>query len=109
LRQAAIQIAHAEDTAVFHGYRAGGIAGVIQHEVDGLLVRCGDVAALAEALARYAADPELRRKPGRLARRRCEEQFDIRACAAQYRRVLVAEPKRSSVRSRVAAYGGTDD
>jgi glycosyltransferase involved in cell wall biosynthesis len=46
------------------GYRAGGIAGVIRHEQDGLLVRCGDVQGLAEALTRLALDAELRQRLG---------------------------------------------
>src|SRR5262249_21353723 len=43
-------------------YRAGGVAEVIRHEKDGLLVRCGDVAGLADALTRLINDGELRRK-----------------------------------------------
>src|SRR5947208_962267 len=37
-------------------YRAGGVAGVIRHEVDGLLVRCGDLNGLAQALNHMAKD-----------------------------------------------------
>jgi glycosyltransferase involved in cell wall biosynthesis len=58
------------------GYRAGGVAWVIRHEADGLLVRCGDVAALAEALLCLAADPELRRRLGAAGRRRTANEFD---------------------------------
>jgi glycosyltransferase involved in cell wall biosynthesis len=46
------------------GYRAGGIAGVIRHNEDGLLVRCGDIGALADALTRLAGDAGLRRRLG---------------------------------------------
>jgi len=46
------------------GYRAGGVAGVIRHDQDGLLVRCGDIHGLAEALARLAADADLRQRLG---------------------------------------------
>jgi glycosyltransferase involved in cell wall biosynthesis len=45
-------------------YRAGGIAWVIRHEGDGLLVRCGDLDALAGALLRLSADADLRRRLG---------------------------------------------
>jgi glycosyltransferase involved in cell wall biosynthesis len=45
-------------------YRAGGVAGVIRHEEDGLLTKCGDVNALAEALGRLSGDAELRRRLG---------------------------------------------
>ena len=41
---------------------AGGPAEVVTHEVDGLLVPPGDVAALAGALRRLDADPALRRR-----------------------------------------------
>ena len=33
------------------GYRAGGVAWVIRHEQDGLLVKCGDVEGLAGVFA----------------------------------------------------------
>jgi glycosyltransferase involved in cell wall biosynthesis len=56
-------------------YRAGGIAGVIRHEVDGLLVKCGDVAALADALMQMAGDEGLRRKLGEAGRRRTQREF----------------------------------
>jgi glycosyltransferase involved in cell wall biosynthesis len=46
------------------GYRAGGIAGVIRHDEDGLLVRCGDISGLAETLTHLARDAELRRRLG---------------------------------------------
>jgi glycosyltransferase involved in cell wall biosynthesis len=57
------------------GYRAGGIADVIQHDEDGLLVRCGDVARLADALGRYVRDAELRYRLGRSGRERTEHEF----------------------------------
>jgi glycosyltransferase involved in cell wall biosynthesis len=41
-------------------YRAGGVAEVIRHEQDGLLVRCGDVDELTQALARLLTNAELR-------------------------------------------------
>jgi glycosyltransferase involved in cell wall biosynthesis len=46
-------------------YRAGGIADVIRDEDDGLLVPCGDVAALAAALDRLVLDGALRQVLGR--------------------------------------------
>jgi glycosyltransferase involved in cell wall biosynthesis len=56
-------------------YRAGGVAGVIRHEADGLLVRCGDVKALAEALAQLVDSPSLRSRMGTAGRQRVQEQF----------------------------------
>jgi glycosyltransferase involved in cell wall biosynthesis len=56
-------------------YRAGGIADVIRHEDDGLLVRCGDVEALASALGWLAADSSLRTKLGQAGRERTHKEF----------------------------------
>jgi glycosyltransferase involved in cell wall biosynthesis len=58
------------------GYRAGGVAWVIRDECDGLLVRCGDVAALAEALGRLVTDAQLRQRMGEVGRERLKEEFD---------------------------------
>jgi glycosyltransferase involved in cell wall biosynthesis len=57
-------------------YRAGGIAWLIRHEEDGLLVRCGDVEGLGAALARLAGDAGLRRALGEAGRLRTREEFD---------------------------------
>ena len=43
-------------------YRAGGVPGVIHDGKDGLLVRCGDIPALANALVRLCRDESLRRQ-----------------------------------------------
>jgi glycosyltransferase involved in cell wall biosynthesis len=56
-------------------YRAGGPAEVIHHEQDGLLVRCGDVDSLAEALGRLVGDAGLRTRLGRTGRERTEQEF----------------------------------
>jgi glycosyltransferase involved in cell wall biosynthesis len=56
-------------------YRAGGVAGVIRHETDGLLVKCGDVAALADALIRLVKDADLRHELGEAGRRRLATDF----------------------------------
>ncbi|HZT83310.1 MAG TPA: glycosyltransferase family 4 protein [Gemmataceae bacterium] len=57
------------------GYRAGGVAGLIRHEEDGLLVRCGDVDGLADALGRLAGDAGLRRRLGEKGRQRARRDF----------------------------------
>lgn len=56
-------------------YRAGGVADVVRHESDGLLVPCGKLAALADALGRLIADAERRRCFGEMGRQRTETEF----------------------------------
>jgi glycosyltransferase involved in cell wall biosynthesis len=56
-------------------YRAGGVAEVIRHERDGLLVRCGDINGLAEALQRLAADAGLRHRLGEEGRSKTIEEY----------------------------------
>jgi glycosyltransferase involved in cell wall biosynthesis len=57
------------------GYRAGGVAWVIRDEIDGLLVRCGDIDGLSAALCRLADDVELRRRLGEAGRERIRAEF----------------------------------
>jgi glycosyltransferase involved in cell wall biosynthesis len=56
-------------------YRAGGVPGVIRHGEDGLLVRQGDVAGLAEALRRLTEDAALRLKMGEAGRARLPRDY----------------------------------
>jgi glycosyltransferase involved in cell wall biosynthesis len=55
--------------------RLGQIAEILEHEVDALLVPAGEPKALADAIDRLAADPELRRRLGAAARRKVVERF----------------------------------
>jgi glycosyltransferase involved in cell wall biosynthesis len=57
-------------------YRAGGVACVIRHEQDGLLVECGDVDGLAAALVRLVDDEKLRRQLGEEGRKRTLTEFE---------------------------------
>ncbi len=57
------------------GYRAGGLAGVIRDEVDGLLVRCGDISGLARAMARLIDDSGRRAEFGAQGRARIADDF----------------------------------
>ena len=66
---------------------AGGPREVVTHDVDGLRVPPGDVEALADAIARLCADPELRARMGARARQTARERFGIGANAAAVRRV----------------------
>jgi glycosyltransferase involved in cell wall biosynthesis len=56
-------------------YRAGGVAEVIHHESDGLLVPCGDVNGLATALERLVENPVLRQKLGASGKERTQKEF----------------------------------
>jgi glycosyltransferase involved in cell wall biosynthesis len=58
------------------GYRAGGVPWVIRDGIDGLLVRCGDIASLASALVRLMGDAALRRRMGKAGRERIPKEFD---------------------------------
>jgi glycosyltransferase involved in cell wall biosynthesis len=56
-------------------YRAGGVADVILHEQDGLLVRCGAVAELAQNLERLCVSAQDRRRLGGTGQERLERDF----------------------------------
>jgi glycosyltransferase involved in cell wall biosynthesis len=56
------------------GYRAGGVADVIRHEKDGLLVRCGDLIGLQEAISRMMNAGD-RRNWGTAGRERLIREF----------------------------------
>ena len=62
----------------------GGIIDVIQNEVQGLLVEPDNPTALAAALQRLLADPELRNRLGTAGRVRVEARFSISRMTAGY-------------------------
>jgi sugar transferase (PEP-CTERM/EpsH1 system associated) len=64
--------------------RVGGNAELVTHETTGLLYEPGDPDGLAQALARYAAEPELRSRHGRAARERVLERFSLEAMVRRY-------------------------
>jgi glycosyltransferase involved in cell wall biosynthesis len=57
------------------GYRAGGIAGVIRHEEDGLLVKCGELQALSATLTRLVDGGVLRQRLGKEGQRRALNEY----------------------------------
>lgn len=57
------------------GYRAGGVSDVIRDGVDGLLVKCRDLTALAAAIRRLMGNRELREQMGRAGRERLARDF----------------------------------
>jgi glycosyltransferase involved in cell wall biosynthesis len=72
--------------------RVGGVPDVVEDGVDGILVGVGDLDALAAALARLAADPELRRRMGEAGRTRVLPRYAVERLIADvdvlYRRLL---------------------
>jgi glycosyltransferase involved in cell wall biosynthesis len=65
-----------------------GIEDLIDDEVDGLLVKPGDIDGLKAALHRLKTKSELRLSLGRAARRRIEEYCSVDATARQYIRLF---------------------
>ena len=57
------------------GYRAGGIAELIRHEHDGLLVRCGDIDGLADSILEMERDADRREEWGWSGLARLETEF----------------------------------
>ena len=55
----------------------GGVPDVVSHERDGLLAPVGDIEALAAALGRLAADPELCRQMGEAGRERTPPRYAV--------------------------------
>jgi colanic acid/amylovoran biosynthesis glycosyltransferase len=66
----------------------------------GLLVRPGDAAALAAALARMLSEPATAARFGRAGRQRAQRLFDVAATGRQFKRLLLAntaiEPGRAA-------------
>jgi glycosyltransferase involved in cell wall biosynthesis len=86
------------------GYRAGGVADVIHHGRDGMLVDCGDSGGLAAAIELLMTQPGERRQMGEAGRLRV-----LSECAWQPRLELVhdtyadlVERKRLALRGRSA-------
>jgi glycosyltransferase involved in cell wall biosynthesis len=62
----------------------GALPELVDDGVTGFVVPRGDARSLADALLSLTRDRERRRAAGRAARARCEERFDIGACASAY-------------------------
>ena len=63
--------------------RLSGIPELVEDEQTGLLTPPRDAEALADAVERLVADPSLRRRLAEAGRRRVQQEFDLRANAAQ--------------------------
>jgi glycosyltransferase involved in cell wall biosynthesis len=73
--------------------RVGGVPDVVRDGVDGFLVEPGDVDAMAERLARLAADAPLRHRMGEAGRASVHERYSVERLLDDvdrlYRRLLV--------------------
>jgi glycosyltransferase involved in cell wall biosynthesis len=73
----------------------GGVPDVVRDGVDGFLVRPGDVDAMADRLARLAADADLRRRMGEAGAASVRERYAVERLLADmdalYRRLLAAK------------------
>jgi glycosyltransferase involved in cell wall biosynthesis len=67
-----------------------GVVGLIDAETGAIAAPENDPAAVAALLAKYAADPELRRRQGEAGRERAAATFDREAVAARVEAILVA-------------------
>jgi glycosyltransferase involved in cell wall biosynthesis len=65
----------------------GGVPELVVDGETGILVPPGDVAALADAIARVLTDADLRTSFGAAGRRRAEERFDVAAFRAAHVRL----------------------
>ncbi|MGH8298549.1 MAG: glycosyltransferase family 4 protein [Steroidobacteraceae bacterium] len=86
----------------------GGVPEIITHEVDGLLVPPGDIAALAAAIARFMSEPRLRERLGRAARATIATRFSLDSSVESllgiYRRFGI-EPRTAHRRPLTAVAG----
>jgi len=71
--------------------RISGIPELVEDGRSGLLVPPGDAPAIADALARLAAEPELRARLGRAARERVQRDFDLAAGARALAEAILAQ------------------
>ena len=66
----------------------GGMAELVEHGVNGFVVRPGVAAALVDALRAVQGDPEAAARRARAGRATIEDEFDIRKTAPQVRALL---------------------
>src|SRR5690606_23040587 len=87
------------------GYRSTGVRDAVVDGETGELVDTGDVAGLAEAIARHAADSALCERQGQAAFERVERSFAqekvFEAIAAFYREALAAHPDTAHLLARL--------
>lgn len=72
---------------------ASSLPEIVRHGETGLLTPPGNADALADALARLIADPELRARLGRAAAVRAEARFDREAMLDRFEALLIPPPR----------------
>jgi glycosyltransferase involved in cell wall biosynthesis len=81
--------AMAANLAVIATAVGGNLDAIVDSE-SGMLVPPRDPAALAAAIARFASDPDIRRRSGDAARRRVEQRFSLARCVERYEKLYRA-------------------
>jgi glycosyltransferase involved in cell wall biosynthesis len=81
------------------GTSIDGIKGVIEPEVNGLLVRPGDVAGLAAALRRLITDESLRQRMGDASRRLARTKYSLTRCVDETQQIFLKAASNSSVQA----------
>lgn len=71
--------------------RLVGIPEMVDHEQTGLLVEPGDEKGLTDALAKLAADPELRASYGAAGKKVAEQRFELAQTSTQLRKFFETE------------------
>ncbi|MBM4072015.1 MAG: glycosyltransferase family 4 protein [Planctomycetes bacterium] len=91
-------------------YDAGGPPFVVRHEGDGLVTRCGDIVALADAIERLVRDNDLRARLGSAGRDRLPRDFrwedKLGLVRATYQRVIAPVSDAASVADEGIDEGG---
>ena len=84
------------------GSSAGAIPELVEQGNNGLLVRSGDVRATADAIARLAGDPQLRREMGRRNRLKAKATLDWSRITERYLSIYAGVQRRRLAPARPA-------
>jgi len=88
------------------GFATGGVPDLVSDGADGVLVPCGDVAALARCLQRFVSDGAWRQLLGDHARGADKSRFTLQTQASRMRQLYAAvSPASSTLVADVAADG----
>jgi glycosyltransferase involved in cell wall biosynthesis len=84
------------------GSSVGAIPEIVEQGNNGLLVRPGDVRAIADAIARLAANPQLRREMGRRNRLKAKATLDRSRMTERYLSIYAGVQRRRLAPARAA-------